>query len=139
MIIAIDLRAKRLRSCHSVGLDYEVLDSIPVDVVGVESDADPTFGTCIARDEVSLWVGADHGLVDSGGRPTGDGDSAIAVVVVEIPSEAPLAHRGAEVLVTFATGLDIYLRQGVENAEESFPAPGHVGHPPVVAAGRRVR
>ncbi|MEZ5244840.1 MAG: hypothetical protein R2707_07075 [Acidimicrobiales bacterium] len=126
--VGVELRRERLGSSHPVRLDEAEFDVIPVDVVGVQPDPEPSFGTGVTRQKVVHGIGVDLGFVDARGSLAGDRDAAIAMVVVEVPSEPLLADRSTEMLIAFASGLGLNLWQCVEDLPDPRSGVGHVDH-----------
>ena len=83
----------------------KALDLVPSDPLCVELEPDPASLPEVGRNEEAIgMLGRQLGI--AAGRPLAvKGEPAIAVVVLEVPGEAPATHGEADVLI--ALGLDV--------------------------------
>ncbi|MGB5755879.1 MAG: hypothetical protein WBM50_03110 [Acidimicrobiales bacterium] len=79
---------------------------IPIDIVGIEPDAEPPLRPRVTRQEEALRIGGDHGFVDARWCFAGDRDAVVTVVAIQVPREPFVADRSTEVLVAFASVTD---------------------------------
>jgi len=85
--------------------EQEFADFVPIDFADVEAEGDPAARADVGGQVVALGLRSGEGGVFSGEDFAGDGDDAVAVMIVEEVGEGFLAHEELRVGgVDFASG-----------------------------------
>ena len=88
-----------------IAAEEKFADFVPVDLAGVEAESDPSARTDVGGQIVTLGLSSGQGGIFSWKNFAGDGNNAVAVVVMQEVSESSFAHKKGSVgAMEFALG-----------------------------------
>ena len=119
MRFALDLRGQPFGGDEDVAAAHQLPDFVPVDFAGVETQGHPTSRPDICRKAKTVRLGGHEGLVVARQRFAGEGDDAVAMMIVEKVREYFLADEKGDVP---AVKLVRSFRQGLRDLDQARQA-----------------